>query len=234
MDRRSRSTPVCAVAVSLLVHVAGLSGLYWLAERWVSPALLSVAFGSRSELAVESSWAEAEEAIRFDAPMEMDAAAPVPRREASRILAPSLAPVDAELEHAVVPAASVDSQTVSESRPIAVSSRPPRRTVSSATSMPAVAAVSLPTAPFRFVGPPCRYPAAALAVGWEGTVVLLVHLGSDGTVTRVEIETSSGFPAADEEAVRTVSTWRAVPVHPGEPLTISVVRQPVQFTLRGA
>jgi TonB family protein len=96
-----------------------------------------------------------------------------------------------------------------------------------------VSAVDLPTAPFRFVGPACRYPAAALAAGWEGTAVLLVHLSSDGTVTRVEIETSSGFPAADEEAVRTVSTWRAVAIHPGEPLTTTLVRQPVQFTLRG-
>jgi TonB family protein len=234
-------------ATSLAIHLAGLGMFYVLSERVVAPILLSAAYGSRAQQALEVSWAadgmaetEPEEVVTVAAPaVEVEAAANVERRENESAGVALAWPVEIA-DAALAPVEFVDTSVVphpssaAEVAPAVASSQPRRRASSSAAAMPAVAAVPMPSAPFRFVGRACRYPESALAAGWEGTVVLLVHLNSDGMVTRVEIETSSGFPPADDEALRTVQTWRAVSISPGEQLTTLVVRQPVQFTLRGA
>ena len=56
------------------------------------------------------------------------------------------------------------------------------------------------------------YPPEALARGIEGTVMLRVLVGQDGTVRRTTVETSSGDATLDESALATVRDhWRFEP-----------------------
>ncbi len=56
------------------------------------------------------------------------------------------------------------------------------------------------------------YPSASRRLGEEGSVTLAVLVGSDGKVTDVKVEKSSGFPRLDEAAVKQVPrSWRFIP-----------------------
>jgi TonB family protein len=60
-----------------------------------------------------------------------------------------------------------------------------------------------------------RYPRDALAAGQQGTVVVRVTLGRDGSVISTATQRSSGFALLDEEASNMV--WRSHPVPPPPP-----------------
>jgi protein TonB len=69
----------------------------------------------------------------------------------------------------------------------------------------------------------------------QGTVLLLVEVGSDGSVERVEIAHSSSFDELDESAVDTVRTrWRFVPARRDGISIESWVRVPIRFALTEA
>lgn len=79
--------------------------------------------------------------------------------------------------------------------------------------------------------PPPEYPLSAIERRVEGTVLLRVHVGRDGSVARVEIARSSGHRVLDAEAVRAVRHWRFVPAtRTGKPIA-TTVRLPVRFEL---
>jgi protein TonB len=224
---------------SLVLH-GGILTVLWGASGWlIAPVLLNSTYGGRRQdaiaLSLELSGTVSVDAVPPDDPVVIS---PDHARMGDRhfVYAPATAeaPEVPSQDPAAVepvlpqrPTDRADEESKLETpveRPRAASRRSP--------ALPAIAAAALPEAPFRFVGRPPRYPAEALVRGWEGTVVLLVHLDGEGRVVKVEIETTSGFAAADAEAVRTVQTWRAVAVYPGESLTARIVRKPVQFTLR--
>jgi protein TonB len=226
-------------AASLVIH-GGVFAAFWVASGWlIAPVLLNSTYGSRRQQAIELSLA-----------MPGPASAEVTPPENPVVISPDHARMgDRQFVYAPATAAVTEvpslelegAQPVLLERPfghageeVGRATRVDRPRVASRRSaaMPAIAAAALPEAPIRFVGRAPRYPAEALARGWEGTVMLLVHLDADGHVVRVEIERSSGFAPADAEASLTVQTWRAVPLHFGERLTARIVRQPVQFTLR--
>ncbi len=78
---------------------------------------------------------------------------------------------------------------------------------------------------------PPNYPQAAVARGWEGTVMLRVQLSATGAVSRVEVIDSSGYGVLDGAAVNAVKTWTASPAtRHGVPVETSV-RLPVKFRL---
>jgi len=60
------------------------------------------------------------------------------------------------------------------------------------------------------------YPRQAQLQGWEGRVVLLVRVATDGHPIKVDVKTSSGHQVLDEEAQRTVLRWRFAPAHRGD------------------
>lgn len=64
----------------------------------------------------------------------------------------------------------------------------------------------------------------------EGTVVLRVFVGTDGSPTRVEVMTSSGHDSLDGSALDTVRTrWRFLPARRnGVPVEDSV-QVPIRF-----
>jgi TonB family protein len=78
---------------------------------------------------------------------------------------------------------------------------------------------------------PPNYPQSAIQRRWEGTVLLRVHITTEGRVGDVDIVRSSGHDVLDGEAVRAVRSWRFVPaIRDGRPIA-SAVRLPVRFEL---
>ena len=234
------STTGQGYATSLVIHCGVLTS-FWAASGWLFvPVVSNTVYGGRRQQAIALSiWQPGPESDDVARPEQPIVISPdYVRMEDRRFVyapatadAPELASPESDVTAPVLPRRATELSNDELGR-ATVAERPWSAARRSAAT-PAVAGVAaLPPAPIRFVGRPPRYPAEALARGWEGTVMLLVHLNENGGVVRVEIERSSGMGAADAEAVRTVQTWRAVPLHRGERLTARIVRKPVQFTLR--
>jgi protein TonB len=64
-----------------------------------------------------------------------------------------------------------------------------------------------PRAPLR----QAEYPEAAKNRKEEGIVKLDVYVLSDGTVSQVKVNQSSGFPTLDDAAMRAALEWRVFP-----------------------
>ncbi len=79
--------------------------------------------------------------------------------------------------------------------------------------------------------PAPRYPDLAQRQGWEGTVVLNVHVLANGRPSAVEIKESSGHKMLDDSALQTVKRWRFVPAKRGDVATDSWVEVPIDFRL---
>jgi len=102
-----------------------------------------------------------------------------------------------------------------------------------APAAPVAAPVEVPVVPAHTRAtskrnPKPEYPSIARRRGWEGKVLLRIHVGADGLPGRVEVATSSGREVLDESAVRTVKRWTFTPAMRGaEPvdseLTLSIV-----------
>jgi protein TonB len=86
--------------------------------------------------------------------------------------------------------------------------------------------------PRAAVNPAPQFPEEARAAGQQGVVVLLVRVASDGSVERVSVETTSGFPLLDAAATEGVKRWRFQPARrAGVPVTYDVP-VPIRFTIR--
>jgi protein TonB len=77
--------------------------------------------------------------------------------------------------------------------------------------------------------PPPRYPPAALRQGWQGTVTLKVRVLASGSVDSVEVQKSSGRKLLDDEAVRTVQSWRFTPSKRGDTPIDGWASVPIEF-----
>jgi protein TonB len=76
------------------------------------------------------------------------------------------------------------------------------------------------------------YPPTAWQQREQGTVLLRLYIGADGTVARVDIRKSSGVAALDAAAVTALSAWRFLPAErAGQPIA-SYRDQPVSFVLQ--
>jgi len=66
-----------------------------------------------------------------------------------------------------------------------------------------------------------EYPPTSRRLGEEGSVVLQVLVGADGTVKDGKVQTSSGFPRLDEAALKhALRAWRFTPgTEDGAPVT---------------
>jgi protein TonB len=75
------------------------------------------------------------------------------------------------------------------------------------------------------------YPEAARRLRQQGTVLLRLHIGTDGAVTRIETLASSGVAALDEAARAALAGWHFLPARrAGQPVA-SYRDQPVSFVL---
>lgn len=81
------------------------------------------------------------------------------------------------------------------------------------------------------VNKPPHYPRVARQKGYEGQVVLRVHVDSQGRATSVRVIHSSGHPLLDEVARKAILRWRFDPARRfGQPVA-STVQIPVVFRL---
>lgn len=79
--------------------------------------------------------------------------------------------------------------------------------------------------------PAPEYPELAAERGWEGTVILNVHVLGNGKPSSVEVKTSSGRNVLDSAAVQTVRRWSFVPAKQGDTPIDSWVEVPIDFKL---
>ncbi len=80
--------------------------------------------------------------------------------------------------------------------------------------------------------PPPEYPEAAADRGWEGRVLMKVHVSADGQPTSVQVTKSSGHDVLDDEAVRTVKKWAFAPAKRGSTPIDGWVTVPITFNLQ--
>ncbi|MDO9220101.1 MAG: energy transducer TonB [Thiobacillus sp.] len=99
------------------------------------------------------------------------------------------------------------------------------------------AAPPLPPSPPRAAdylnNPKPPYPALSKRLGEEGTVRLSILVNADGSIARLELVRSSGYPRLDQSAMKTVqSSWKFEPARQGGKPVADWVTVPIQFTLR--
>lgn len=83
--------------------------------------------------------------------------------------------------------------------------------------------------PLKTERPP--YPRFAREQGWHGTTVLRINIETNGTVSSVTTQKSSGFPILDGSANLAVKKWVFSPAKNGEFPVASTVDVPIRFDL---
>ena len=79
--------------------------------------------------------------------------------------------------------------------------------------------------------PPPEYPAFAQRQGWEGKVLLRVHVLANGKPDKVEIKQSSGRKTLDESASNAVRNWIFIPSKRGSTAIDGWATVPIEFKL---
>lgn len=109
---------------------------------------------------------------------------------------------------------------------------PPAPVAPVAPPAPPVEKVTLPDAYAGYLRNPApAYPAFAQERGWEGSVLLRVHVLETGKPDTVSVKKSSGRKILDEAAVRAVQHWSFVPAKRGATPIDGWVDVPVDYKL---
>ena len=87
--------------------------------------------------------------------------------------------------------------------------------------------------PLKSNAPP-KYPLPELQNGIEGRVVLRLIVETDGSVSAVTVETSSGVDGLDRAAVEAVSKWLFEPVEAGFGSSPEILHAPIAFKIAGS
>lgn len=131
-------------------------------------------------------------------------------------------------------------EPVPEPQPVSepVKAEPPPAPVAAApavTPAPAAAPVEKISEPLAYAdylhNPPPVYPRFAQDQGWEGRVLLSVHVSAAGRAESVELKKGSGRKLLDEAAIRAVQRWNFVPAKRGQTPVDGWVDVPVDFRL---
>jgi TonB family protein len=77
-----------------------------------------------------------------------------------------------------------------------------------------------------------EYPVSALEQGLEGTVLLSIYVGMNGSAKKVEVKNSSGVSELDTSAVKAVSQWKFNPAAQGGKAVASWFEFPVRFEVK--
>jgi TonB family protein len=76
------------------------------------------------------------------------------------------------------------------------------------------------------------YPRIAQREGWEGSILLRVHVLPNGRSTNISVQKSSGHKALDDAAVEAVGGWTFVPATQGGNPIEGWVTVPIDFRLQ--
>jgi protein TonB len=80
--------------------------------------------------------------------------------------------------------------------------------------------------------PAPEYPSLAMRRGWEGTVLLRVHVSASGKPGEIQIQKSSGRDQLDDSALAAVKRWSFVPAKQGDVAQDGWVSVPIDFRLK--
>lgn len=80
--------------------------------------------------------------------------------------------------------------------------------------------------------PAPQYPSLALRRGWEGTVLLRVHVLASGKPSEIQVQKSSGRTQLDEAAQNAVKRWSFAPAKQGNDPIDGWVSVPIDFKLK--
>lgn len=109
---------------------------------------------------------------------------------------------------------------------------PPPAPAPVAEAPPAPPLETPPSANAGYLNNPApEYPSLAQRRGWEGTVLLRVHVLANGKPSDIQIQRSSGRDALDAAAVRAVKRWSFVPAKRGDLAIAGWVTVPLEFRL---
>lgn len=77
------------------------------------------------------------------------------------------------------------------------------------------------------------YPRLARKRGWQGKVLIAVHVDKKGQVGSLKLEQSSGHKSLDRAALKTLKSWRFTPAtRLGQPVKSTII-VPILFQLEG-
>jgi periplasmic protein TonB len=257
-SRRTRRWAILSLAGSACAHVAVWGAAVGASAWWLSqlPVESPVFAGRREVIQIESAWAVATPPPAL--PVEIMPTEPVEVRpteariEQSRLTTaaasdlpplPMVEPAEptetSELTVAVVRAAAASDVLPAESSQATASPAPPTRQPSTLPEVATTSVAALPqpvgsdeTIPTEFLRQSApNYPLLARQRGWQGVVLLRLSIGSDGAVTSVAVERSSGYAVLDAEAVAAVRTWRGTPARRGGQVVPTEETLPIRFRL---
>ena len=76
-----------------------------------------------------------------------------------------------------------------------------------------------------------EYPIIARKKGWQGRLLLAVHIDKNGNVLNVHVEETSGFEVLDKVSVKTIRDWKFLPARYGDRNVEDNLNIPVSFKL---
>jgi protein TonB len=80
--------------------------------------------------------------------------------------------------------------------------------------------------------PAPEYPSQAMRRGWQGTVLLRVHVLASGKPGEIQIQKSSGRESLDDAALAAVKRWSFVPAKQGGTALDGWVSVPIDFKIK--
>jgi len=160
---------------------------------------------------------------------------PPPPKAIRQAPPPAAKPAPALRTAAAQPNVAPDALTVPENREAPVSSAPVTAAQPAPEVPPPVKAeepVTEATGNAAYLNnPPPDYPAFAQRQGWEGKVLLRVHVLANGKPDKVEIKQSSGRKTLDESALSAVRYWTFIPSKRGSTAIDGWATVPIEFKL---
>ena len=76
-----------------------------------------------------------------------------------------------------------------------------------------------------------EYPMIARKKGWQGRLLLNVHVSKDGNVININVVKTSGFEILDKISVKTIRDWKFIPARIGKKKIEDNLNIPVSFKL---
>ncbi len=76
-----------------------------------------------------------------------------------------------------------------------------------------------------------EYPMIARKKGWQGKLLLNVHVNKYGNVTNIKVVKTSGFEILDKTSVETLKNWKFIPARIGKKNIKDNLNIPVSFKL---
>jgi len=167
----------------------------------------------------------APKAVAMPRPAAPPQPAPVPQPARPVTSTPIPSAPSSAVQAAPAPVAASTNATAS---PQAVAPAAP----AAAPSPAAPPKVELPSTSADYLNnPKPPYPPLSKRLNEQGLVVLRVHIEADGSASKAEIRTSSGYDRLDQAALQTVLRWRYVPGKRGGVAEAMWFNVPINFVL---